>query len=333
MLVAHLNPVSEMSAQVESTSVAARILRYTSAVAAGFVFADVVWGGIVRINGAGMTCPDWPRCRGAWFPALDNQVALEWTHRFVAPVLTLLILATIVAAWRARRELPRAWRASWLSGGLLVAQIIVGALTIRYINNPPSVAAHLGLGILTFVSLLVVWYAALPHAHDAPFTGPAALALSRLALSAAVITFFAILAAGYMSASNAGLACTGFPICNGWGPATTLAQQIHVGHRLLAYASFIAIAAFAFTASRVSGAPRDAVALAWTSLVLACLQVTLGAATVISGLAPALRSVHQANGALLFACVSLGTYALYATLTAQLPRARAEGERAVLQTS
>jgi heme A synthase len=289
-----------------------RTLRYTSLSAAIFAFALVIWGGIVRINGAGMTCPDWPRCRGVWFPALDGSVVYEWTHRFGAPILTLLIVATFIAAWRARDQRPAAWKASWFSAALVVAQIIVGALTIKYINSPPSVAAHLGLGILTFVSLLVIWYAAgaLNKSQAAFSSAAASTAYGRLALSASLITLGAILAAGYMSASNAGLACTGFPLCNGWGPPETLAQQIHMGHRLLAYLAFAAVVVIAFAGAK-SQAPRIRT-LSWTALALGVAQIGLGVATVASGLEPVLRSVHQANGALLFAALVLLAYEAYA---------------------
>jgi cytochrome c oxidase assembly protein subunit 15 len=305
-----MNQTSATSA----SSVTVRTLRYTSAAAAVFAFALVVWGGIVRINNAGMTCPDWPRCRGAWFPSLNDSVIYEWTHRLGAPVLTLLIIATFVAAWRARRDVPIAWRASWFSMGLLVAQVVVGGLTIKYINNPPSVAAHLGLGILTFGSLLLVWFVS-TRPPAAPLTaGPYAAVASRLALSATIATFCAILAAGYMSASNAGLACTQFPLCTGWGPAETLAQQIHMGHRLLAYLSFALIAALAFVMPRVGAGAL--LALSRLALVLGVLQIGLGAATIVSGLEPVLRSVHQANGALLLATLALLTYVAYASAPA-----------------
>jgi len=302
-----------MSISAAASSASVRTLRYTSLSAAIFAFALVIWGGIVRINGAGMTCPDWPRCRGAWFPALDGSVVYEWTHRFGAPILTLLIVATFIAAWRARDQRTAAWRASWFSAGLVVAQIIVGALTIKYINSPPSVAAHLGLGILTFVSLLVVWYAAagpLNRSQAAFSSAAASTAFGRLALSASLITLGAILAAGYMSASNAGLACTGFPLCNGWGPPETLAQQIHMGHRLLAYLAFAAVVVIAVAGAKSQG-PRIRT-LSWIVLALGVAQIGLGVATVASGLEPVLRSVHQANGALLFAALVLLAYETYA---------------------
>jgi heme A synthase len=314
----------DMHSSTSTSSVAVRTLRYTSIAASLFAFALVVWGGIVRINNAGMTCPDWPRCRGVWFPSLNDSVVYEWTHRLGAPVLTLLIIATFVAAWRARRELPASWRASWFSMGLLVAQVIVGGLTIKYINNPPSVAAHLGLGILTFVSLLMVWFVSW-----SPATAPASSLLysivaSRLALSATIATFFAILAAGYMSASNAGLACTQFPLCTGWGPAGTLAQQIHMGHRLLAYLAFGLIVALALLSERLgtadsgtqTSAPGSLLFLSRLALGMGFAQIALGAATIISGLQPVLRSVHQANGALLFATLAAATYVAYASTSA-----------------
>src|SRR5579872_5933943 len=88
-------------------------LRVTSVATALFSFALVVWGAIVRINGAGMTCPDWPKCRGVWLPSLNDPVVYEFSHRVGAPVLTLLIAATFVLAWRQRRQLPQTMRFAW----------------------------------------------------------------------------------------------------------------------------------------------------------------------------------------------------------------------------
>jgi heme o synthase len=326
-----------MGVSSEATATPVRALRFGAFGAAAFAFCLVVWGGIVRINGAGMTCPDWPRCRGAWFPALNDPVVYEWTHRLGAPILTLLVLGTVVLAWRARRERPTAYRASWFSFGLLVAQIVVGWLTIKFANSPPSVAAHLALGIGTFVSLLVIGLlagepgGAGPLAADplrragalAPAITPAQLSFARLALVATILAFVAIIAGGYMSAAGAGIACTGFPLCHGWAGPLTTAEQVHMAHRLAAYATILAV--LVILAIARNARPRNPAIerAAWIAGALVVLQGALGALTVISRLDPILRSVHQANGALLVASLVVLTYLAYmkAGLKSGIPRA------------
>jgi len=51
-----------------------RAFSWSAAIAA---FALAVLGRWIRINGAGMTCPDWPLCHGLIVPPLDAGVLLE----------------------------------------------------------------------------------------------------------------------------------------------------------------------------------------------------------------------------------------------------------------
>lgn len=288
------------------------LLRRVGVASSVFSFALVVWGAIVRINGAGMTCPDWPRCRGAWFPALDPKVMYEYYHRVGAALLTVIVIATFLAAWLARGDAPAAFRASWVSLGLIVAQVIAGAVTIVLNNDAPSVAVHLVLGFSTFVSLLMVTIIA--HVQPKGATGSASDRGGRsldgfkwLALSTTALAFIAVFAAGWMAASNDGLACTALPLCGAVG-ALTPAQQIHMAHR---YAAYVTIAAAIVTwigAMRTSGLDPFVRNAAWVALALAILQGALGAATILSGLEPALRSWHEANAALLVASLVVLTY-------------------------
>lgn len=130
-------------------------------------------GGLVRVSGAGMGCPDWPKCYGSWIPPLavadlpphiDHtlfNVTLTWIeygNRLVGVVVGFLILAVAVAAVRYYRKQPRiVWPAvgallltgyqAWQGGQLVFSQL-----------NPMLVSVHLVLAFLIAGMLLWVAY-------------------------------------------------------------------------------------------------------------------------------------------------------------------------------
>jgi len=272
-----------------------------------FSFALVVWGAIVRINGAGMTCPDWPRCRGVWFPALDPKVVYEFYHRVGAAALTVIVIVTFVAAWGARAEAPAAFRASWISLALIAAQIVAGAVTIVLSNDAPSVAVHLVLGFSTFVSLLMVTVIAYaPPGRTATRDSRPGI-VPWLCLASTLLAFAAVFAGGWMAASNDGLACTGLPLCGAAG-ALTPDQQIHMGHRFAAYATILSVIVTWVAALSIRPKNGPATTAAWIAFGLALLQGGLGFAAVMSRLQPVVRSLHEANAALLVAALVVTTY-------------------------
>ena len=87
--------------------------RRIAMIAAGLTLGLITLGGYVRIAGAGMGCSDhWPLCNGRLLPNLaDPLEVLEWSHRWVAVMVSGAIAGLVAIAWRRQGHLAPACRA------------------------------------------------------------------------------------------------------------------------------------------------------------------------------------------------------------------------------
>ena len=77
-------------------------------------FLLIVLGGIVRVSDSGLGCGPagsgfhgWPLCEGDVIPGLDINTVIEYSHRTLASIVGLLMLAIAVLAWRRLSLAPR----------------------------------------------------------------------------------------------------------------------------------------------------------------------------------------------------------------------------------
>lgn len=263
---------------------------------AAVAFALALLGSWTRINGAGMTCPDWPLCRGAVVPVLQGGVVLEWMHRALAGLESLVVVAAIVVGWRLRGRIAGLGGLLAVLGALLVLQIALGGITILQSNSPLSVMFHWGAAMLllmTFTALAIVAVVAERGEATAFAWRP-----DTVWLAIATAWAFATMCAGaFVSSSGAGLACPSFPNCGDGFFGQTIPQALQMTHRLLAGA-FIVFAVVAVV--MVPLAARRATVALRIGLVLLTLQVVLGVLNVFLALPPLLREAHAANAVATF---------------------------------
>src|SRR5215472_603726 len=181
------------------------VFRRLAFVTALFAYLQIALGGVVRVSGSGLGCPDWPLCNGRPYPPANVHSIIEYSHRTVGTITGVLLIATVILAWIVfRRERPIV---AWLATGSLVAIAAEGALGgVVVINEltPWLVLVHLGLAMIILGFLLATAVMSLPAAVGAPDP--------KLALAAAA-TYVLLLTGSSVVASGADESCHTWPAC------------------------------------------------------------------------------------------------------------------------
>jgi cytochrome c oxidase assembly protein subunit 15 len=157
--------------------------------------AIVVTGGVVRVTGSGLGCPEWPSCDGtSVVPRAGSGSGWHAGVEFGNRLMTFLVLAVVVALYvQLRRHGPPAARrwAGWLVAGVL-GQGILGGVTVLLGLHPLTVAAH----FLASMGLLAIAMAV--HHHLTRGQHPPVVASRRLRriVGALVAGAFVVLAVG-----------------------------------------------------------------------------------------------------------------------------------------
>ena len=281
-----------------------RLLRRLAAGGAGLAFGLIVLGGVVRITGSGMGCGDhWPRCDGEWFPPLDLPTLIEIGHRWAAALVSLMVLAVAAVAWRRHRSEPTLRSPATLAAVVLVAQVLLGAVTVKLELPPWVIITHLANAMVLLAILVVLALRASPEAASRSPLAPARRhPAHRLVLATAAVGFVVILFGAQVANFHAGLLCLGFPFCNGSAlPPEPPLARLHWAHRALAFVFLLLTVVVAARTGRRTD-PEGRGLRRWSGLLLGATvaQIGIAAAMVLSLLPGSLRALHLLVGTLVW---------------------------------
>jgi cytochrome c oxidase assembly protein subunit 15 len=271
----------------------------------------ILVGGLVRASGAGLGCPDWPRCFGGWVPPMSAaelpaqfdpsqfNPTLMWTeylNRLLGVTVGILIFATAVSAWRHYRREPRIlWTTiaavlltgfqGWLGGRVVAHELAAWIVTV-----------HMIVALVIVQMLLYVTVRAFPASHASPASHLSTSApqhLSTFSIALIVITLIQIalgtqVRGGVDVALDAGVARDA---------ALATVGTLDYLHRDAAFVTLLGAVLLCFFVAR--GRHLTLVRWSWAVLGLAVVQVAVGAVMAYVSLIPAAQVVHLTLASLL----------------------------------
>lgn len=121
------------------------------------VFFQIILGGRVSSNYAGLACLEFPTCNGEWLPSYpEPKIQIQVQHRLGAYLVTFyLLIVNLYGVLKGFSDKTKNYVR--IAIVLLLMQIGLGVLNV-YAKLPKLVtAAHTGMAVLLFLSTYAIW--------------------------------------------------------------------------------------------------------------------------------------------------------------------------------
>lgn len=270
------------------------------------MFLVVIMGATVTNTASAEGCGrSWPLCNGRVIPEFAVATLIEFSHRAVTGVETVLVLGFAVAIWTTFRHYSQARALALLMVGGLFLQAGMGAWAVLYPQTPLVIALHFGISLVAFASTLLATLF-VRDARDG-FSRRAHLvprAYTRLAWITMLYLLVVVYLGAYVRHAGFELACLDWPLCNGQIiPGLAGAVGVVFAHRIAALGGIVLLGWLAIWSWRLRSSRPD-LALAGSMTFALILAQSLSGALIVAtrlGLWSALG--HAGIMALLFGSV------------------------------
>lgn len=282
-------------------------------------------GGYTRGSGSGFGCADrWPLCEngllGGWLPRADYHMIIEWSHRWLAAIVGILVVATVVSAWRHHRHDRIVPVLATAALATIVFQAWIGRVVVEEQLDADLVSLHLAISLIAAAILMATVITARFVRESEPRDNTW---ISLVAASAATVLVVTMLGSLVHN-----LYFPGWPLMAGsLVPEFASTEAVlHFAHRLSA-GLYALVAIVLWAMARRRGRPGHEVTMLGVAAVLYSTNILVGAGHVVTRVSSAaLVALHLGLAAIVWV-LTIGA-AVSATRVGVTKRAEPEPVRA-----
>ena len=275
-------------------------------------------GGAVRLTGSGLGCPTWPNCvAGSLVPSQEMGLhgVIEFANRLMTGLIGIIAIAAVVLLWRMRKERKDLFVLAVILGGGVLAQALVGGVTVLTGLNPFIVGFHFTVSLIMVCLATVLVH----RVYLAP--GPRALVVSVGFAGLAHATSFVVALTVMMGVlTTASGPHSGDAAAGRTGFNAELLQHLHAWP---GYATLVLTIVLLAASVRSKLPVRSFIV---TLLLIELAQIAIGLLQANLGLPPVLVGLHMVLACVLAAAMTAVVLNLKAPagVTADLPAAEHE---------
>jgi cytochrome c oxidase assembly protein subunit 15 len=297
-----------------------RWLKPVAVAAAIGMFIVLLMGATVTNTNSADGCGNsWPMCHGQMW---SREMLIESSHRLVTGLEGFLVLAVGIGLWRTRgNRLEARLLIAGMFGSILL-QSGMGAAAVRSPQSSTILALHFGISMIAVVATALtveMLYRDRYRGGQAMQWQPAKL--FRIGMWFSVIAMYGIAYLGaYLRHSNATLACSSWPDCNGEVvPKLSGEIGINFAHRVAAGLGMLLVWGLLLWARRFREQRPDVYRVLQVASVSILLQALAGGLVVQTRLSYVSTILHGGLMGILIVALCLGSRILLPTAEADVP--------------
>ncbi|WP_017727160.1 COX15/CtaA family protein [Halalkalibacterium ligniniphilum] len=270
-------------------------------------------GALVTKTGSGEGCgATWPLCFGEVIPTNPALATIiEYSHRIVSGLLGAMVILLAIWAWRKLPHLRETKFMAIMSVLFIIIQGLLGAGAVVFGQSHAILALHFGISAISLATVVMLTTLAF---EDGKKTAPAPKVKKGYKYYVFfVITYcYAVIYTGaYVKHTQATLACSGFPLCNGQLiPILSGPVGAHYFHRIFGTILLLSLLILLIWTIRKYSQYKS---LVWTSIIAFLFvlgQFVSGVSIVFTQAALPVAMMHALIVSLLFSTLSYMTMIL-----------------------